>query len=67
MTLSELERNLVATLSLGLIAGREDPDRWGSLGGNCLMLLNELEKSGGLERFLLNAWCEEQKRKGKGG
>lgn len=52
MTLAELERNLVATLGLAVIAGREEPDRHAELGGNAVVLLGLLQEAGGLEALV---------------
>lgn len=52
MTLAELERNLVATLGLAVIAGREEPDRYTELGGNAVVLLGMLQQAGSLEALV---------------
>lgn len=51
MTLRELERNLVGTLGLAIIAGRED-ERFAELGGNAVLLLTWLREAGGLEQLV---------------
>lgn len=51
MTLAELERNLVGTLGLAIIAGRED-ERFAELGGNAVVLLELLHDAGGLEQLV---------------
>lgn len=57
MTADQLERNLTATLGLAVIAGLEDPDRWGELGGNAVVLLGQLKAAGGLRELVLG--CPE--------
>jgi hypothetical protein len=58
MTLPELERNLVGTLGLAIVAGLEDPERSAELGGNAVLLLGLLREAGGLEKLV--ARCRER-------
>lgn len=51
LRLPELERNIVATLGLAIIAGRED-ERFAELGGNAAMLLDQLLRAGGLAELV---------------
>lgn len=48
MTLRDLERNLLSTLGLAVLAGHEDPDHCGQLGGYAVAFLGEMRRAGGL-------------------
>lgn len=64
MTLPELERNVVSTLGLAIIAGRED-ERFAELGGSAVLLLTLLRDAGGLDELVTR--CREQGTKAERG
>jgi len=53
----ELERNVVATLGLAIIAGRED-HRFAELGGNAVLLLELIHEAGGLEELVMRCMAQ---------
>ncbi len=65
MTLRELERNLVATLGLAIIAGRED-DRFAELGGNAVVLVTLIQEAGGLQPLVERCRASSERTTGKG-
>jgi hypothetical protein len=66
VTLPELERNMVATLALAVIAGREDPDRFTDLGWNATVLLEMLHDAGGLEQLVAQCRAQGTRARGRG-